>query len=395
MERKEKNKVTGLRRSINTYSYDQAINYYSALKKNFLLKANLTESQFSNQLINNQKQTVNNLFGRVAKTNKLIEDKFGDIIEKIASEPFILEGQFALQELENNAKLEEQDKRAQILKVQQSILNKIRERLASITDFETIIKTVLKQGSGMKTMSHSTITSLYTTYLSKLIMNYNTDIKSYINKSAIAGFYQELVETDAWKKAGKQLHLQITHAGEKTSSITKKETPIDIAIGIKGTRNLQNTALKEFDTILSAIRNFEITGTTVEDFSTQLDGFKLKTVGIQSKLASLDSIKIKTKGYQISSRSDLLKDFDNWIEQKRGIKTQFETANYFGSSLKAVLEALGPTNLIWITGKQRYFMDDFIQAFRRQNLLLAFSVNKERQLQAQVKLFDENSLVDF
>ena len=114
-------------------------------------------------------------------------------------------------------------------------------------------------------------------------MNYNTDIKSYINNSAIAGFYQELAETDAWKKAGKQLHLQITHAGEKASSITKKETPIDIAIGIKGTRNLQNTALKEFDTILSAIRNFEITGTTVEDFSTQLENFNLKTVGIQSK----------------------------------------------------------------------------------------------------------------
>ena len=35
-------------------------------------------------------------------------------------------------------------------------------------------------------------------------MNYNTDIKSYINNSAIAGFYQELAETDAWKKAGKQ-----------------------------------------------------------------------------------------------------------------------------------------------------------------------------------------------
>ena len=244
-------------------------------------------------------------------------------------------------------------------------------------------------------MSHSTVTSLYTTYLSKLIMNYNTDIKSYINNSAIAGFYQELAETDAWKKAGKQLHLQIAHAGEKASSITKKETPIDIAIGIKGTRNLQNTVLKEFDTILSAIRNFEITGTTVEDFSTQLESFNLKTVGVQSKLASLDSVKIKTKGYQIGSRSDLLKDFDNWTKQKQGIKTQIETANYFGSSLKAVLEALGPTNLIWITGKQRYFMDDFIQAFRRQNLLLAFSVNKERQLQAQVKLFDENSLVDF
>ena len=244
-------------------------------------------------------------------------------------------------------------------------------------------------------MSHSTVTSLYATYLSKLIMNYNTDIKSYINNSAIAGFYQELAETDAWKKAGKQLHLQITHAGEKASSITKKETPIDIAIGIKGTRNLQNTALKEFDTILSAIRNFEITGTTVEDFSTQLENFNLKTVGIQSKLASLVSVKVKTKGYQIGSRLDLLKDFENWIEQKQGIKTQIETANYFGSSLKAILEALGPTNLVWITGKQRYFMDDFIEAFRRQNLLLAFSINKERQLQAQIKLFDENSLVDF
>lgn len=387
--------MADLRRSINTYSYNQAVNYYSALKKNFLLKANLTETQFSNQLINSQKQTVSSLFGKVTKTNKLIEDKFGDIIEKIASEPFISEGQSAIQELENNAKLEEQDKKAQILQIQKNILSKIKEKLISITDFETILKTTLKQSSGVKTISHSTLTSLYTTYLSKLIMNYNTDIKSYINNSAIAGFYQELAETDAWKKAGKQLHLQITHAGEKTSSITKKETPIDITIGIKGTKNLQNTALKEFDTILSAIRDMKITGTTIEDFSTQLENFNLKTVGIQSKLASLDSTKIKTNGYRISSRLDLLKDFENWTEQKQGIKTQLETANYFGSSLKAILEALGPTNLIWITGKQRYFIDDFIQTFRQQNLLLAFSINKERQLQAQIKLFDENNLVDF
>lgn len=387
--------MADLRRSINTYSYNQAVNYYSALKKNFLLKANLTETQFSNQLINSQKQTVSSLFGKVTKTNKLIEDKFGDIIEKIASEPFISEGQSAIQELENNAELEEQDKKAQILQIQKNILSKIKEKLNSITDFETILKTTLKQSSGVKTISHSTLTSLYTTYLSKLIMNYNTDIKSYINNSAIAGFYQELAETDAWKKAGKQLHLQITHAGEKTSSITKKETPIDITIGIKGTKNLQNTALKEFDTILSAIRDMKITGTTIEDFSTQLENFNLKTVGIQSKLASLDSTKIKTNGYRISSRLDLLKDFENWTEQKQGIKTQLETANYFGSSLKAILEALGPTNLIWITGKQRYFMDDFIQTFRQQNLLLAFSINKERQLQAQIKLFDENNLVDF
>lgn len=387
--------MADLRRSINTYSYNQAVNYYSALKKNFLLKANLTETQFSNQLINSQKQTVSSLFGKVTKTNKLIEDKFGDIIEKIASEPFISEGQSAIQELENNAKLEEQDKKAQILQIQKNILSKIKEKLISITDFETILKTILKESSGVKTISHSTLTSLYTTYLSKLIMNYNTDIKSYINNSAIAGFYQELAETDAWKKVGRQLHLQITHAGEKTSSITKKETPIDITIGIKGTKNLQNTALKEFDTILSAIRDMKITGTTIEDFSTQLENFNLKTVGIQSKLASLDSTKIKTNGYRISSRLDLLKDFENWTEQKRGIKTQLETANYFGSSLKAILEALGPTNLIWITGKQRYFMDDFIQTFRQQNLLLAFSINKERQLQAQIKLFDENNLVDF
>lgn len=387
--------MADLRRSINTYSYNQAVNYYSALKKNFLLKANLTETQFSNQLINSQKQTVSSLFGKVTKTNKLIEDKFGDIIEKIASEPFISEGQSAIQELENNAKLEEQDKKAQILQIQKNILSKIKEKLISITDFETILKTTLKQSSGVKTISHSTLTSLYTTYLSKLIMNYNTDIKSYINNSAIAGFYQELAETDAWKKAGRQLHLQITHAGEKTSSITKKETPIDITIGIKGTKNLQNTALKEFDTILSAIRDMKITGTTIEDFSTQLENFNLKTVGIQSKLASLDSTKIKTNGYRISSRLDLLKDFENWTEQKQGIKTQLETANYFGSSLKAILEALGPTNLIWITGKQRYFIDDFIQTFRQQNLLLAFSINKERQLQAQIKLFDENNLVDF
>ena len=387
--------MADLRRSINTYSYNQAVNYYSALKKNFLLKANLTETQFSNQLINSQKQTVSSLFGKVTKTNKLIEDKFGDIIEKIASEPFISEGQSAIQELENNAELEEQDKKAQILQIQKNILSKIKEKLNSITDFETILKTILKESSGVKTISHSTLTSLYTTYLSKLIMNYNTDIKSYINNSAIAGFYQELAETDAWKKAGRQLHLQITHAGEKTSSITKKETPIDITIGIKGTKNLQNTALKEFDTILSAIRDMKITGTTVEDFSTQLENFNLKTVGIQSKLASLDSTKIKTNGYRIGSRLDLLKDFENWTEQKRGIKTQLETANYFGSSLKAILEALGPTNLIWITGKQRYFIDDFIQTFRQQNLLLAFSINKERQLQAQIKLFDENNLVDF
>lgn len=387
--------MADLRRSINTYSYNQAVNYYSALKKNFLLKANLTETQFSNQLINSQKQTVSSLFGKVTKTNKLIEDKFGDIIEKIASEPFISEGQSAIQELENNAKLEEQDKKAQILQIQKNILSKIKEKLISITDFETILKTTLKQSSGVKTISHSILTSLYTTYLSKLIMNYNTDIKSYINNSAIAGFYQELAETDAWKKAGRQLHLQITHAGEKTSSITKKETPIDITIGIKGTKNLQNTALKEFDTILSAIRDMKITGTTIEDFSTQLENFNLKTVGIQSKLASLDSTKIKTNGYRISSRLDLLKDFENWTEQKQGIKTQLETANYFGSSLKAILEALGPTNLIWITGKQRYFIDDFIQTFRQQNLLLAFSINKERQLQAQIKLFDENNLVDF
>ena len=43
---------------------------------------------------------------------------------------------------------------------------------------------------------------------------------------------------------------------------------------------MQNTALKEFDTILSAIRDMKVTGTTVEDFSTQLENFNLKTVGI-------------------------------------------------------------------------------------------------------------------
>lgn len=387
--------MADLRRSINTYAYDQAINYYSALKKNFLLKVNLSENQFTNQFISSQKQSVGTLFDKVTKTNKLLEDKFSTIIEQIAAEPFVTEGVSAIQNLENQSNLEEQDKRAQIQTLQIQLLDKIRQRIVSITDFKTIMQNVLKQGSGIKNISHSTLTSLYTTYLSKLIMNYSTEIKSYINNSAIAGFYQELAETNAWKKLGKQLHLQISHVGEKTSSITKKETPIDITIGMKGTRNLQKTAVDEFDKVLRSVRDMEIQGTTVENFSDQIAQFNLKTVGVQSKLASLNTTRTKTKGYQIGSRLDLLRDFYNWTEQKQGIITQLESADYFGSSLKAILEALGPTNLIWITGKERYFMDEFIQTFRSQNLLLAFAINKEKQLQAQVKLFDELSLEDF
>jgi hypothetical protein len=48
---------------------------------------------------------------------------------------------------------------------------------------------------------------------------------------------------------------------------------------------------------------------------------------------------------------------------------------------------LGKNNILFISGPNRYFMDEFIEKFRREKIYLAFKMNKENHMAtAQVGL---------
>lgn len=378
---------------VSYQGYNTAMNYYASLKKQFLQKVNVTEVQFKNQLLDSAKQSVGTSFGQAQSANKVIQEKFTKRIQEIASSPFADEYRTAIQAIQSDATLEEADKQSKIIKQQQLLLEQIQIALKRLGDTETLMQATLKKTLGKQAITHSALFGSYMTYLSKLVMTQITGIKAYMNEASIAGYVQEFAEVDAWKKAGEALGIRATHAGEMTYN--SKETPMDIVIGLGGgSKALQKKALGGYTRALELFTNFQVVGSAVDNMDDLVESLRISAVGIQSKLASLSTKKSKLKGYYIGSRMELLNEYQNWAEQKNEALTQISTAKYFGETWTAIVRALGATNLVWTTGRERYFMDEFIDNFRKQNLLLAFSLNKDLKLTAGVKLFDEQVLSD-
>lgn len=375
---------------IQLHAYDVAQNYYEALKNRFTAQIETSSQALLNRSFIETRQTLQQTFGQTFSTSKRVETQFSKLIAEIASGPFrkdIANAQEEIARLESEETAITEENRKKIQNIRAHLQQKIRTYLVEATDAPTILYSILKKTAGREGMSHETLHSLYLNFLTKLIMNFTTATKAYINASAVSGFYQEIAEAKAWKKLGKQLGFQVLHGGEL--KLGGRETPIDIVLGAPRIKKIQVRALEDYERTLSAIQNMNISEhVTTADFEAVLKELNIKTVGIQSKLKTLQSTSIIKTGYQIGNRKTLL---DNFLAQKDIQYTQIAAANYFGSDYRAIIEALGATNLIWTTGNDRMFMDDFIKAFRNQNLLLSFAM-QQKKLIATVKLFDENQL---
>lgn len=182
----------------------------------------------------------------------------------------------------------------------------------------------------------------------------------------MAGYYREMAEYEILKKQ-LEYAMNIMHSGGK-KGIKGRETESDIMLSVniddikeafeyQANISIQISSLDDFqekDLINSITKNVQVFGEQIKSWS----------------LAE----KARAQGYAVGHRADLLKTFE-----KLNNEYSWQESVRFLSQFKNILLTFGPSTVLFSTGKERFWMCDFIHSFRMQGYNLTFAFNKEHK----------------
>lgn len=174
----------------------------------------------------------------------------------------------------------------------------------------------------------------------------------------LSGFYQEAFEYEGLKELfSSYTNTNVYHAGSKN-------TEMDIII----------SSLDDIDEIFN--KNIEITKTIeLSEDNNQIEKellLKVNWFGEQVKGWSLDSGALT---YSIGYRQSL---FNAFLSTGEGTEYNSIAAAAFLAKFKNILLSLGPSNVLFYAGSQRWWMNDFIAQFRQKNYLLTFNRSSDK-----------------
>ena len=214
--------------------------------------------------------------------------------------------------------------------------------------------------SGFEAESYNDIYNNLLSYLDRIIASYAmTDIKGpniYGWKYTMGGYYKELVEAKLLAQFFNDFDkIRVVPFGSQKAN--GKDTEIDIAILTDDIENIAN-ALET-----RAHVNLQLTD-KVDDQALKEMVKEINTFGVQVKSWNMPSDKVnKYTNFKIGSRASTL--------QNPYPGSWFRGAVWL-SKVHNILKVLGSLNVLFIAGKQKIWMCDFIQRFRDTQYYLAY-----------------------
>lgn len=403
--------MTSFQKYIDGQGFKSAQIYYSTLKQKFLQNClHKTEDMQLEQLSEIITKFENQLYNRYSEFQKVKRDM--DFLDQTINAAMVtIDGILSeenSQETLNQIKLlkqkyqDEENKNEEEIKIlYKEIIDKIKEILLNEQDIISSVQVYIKQKTNNITLT--AIENEYVGYIARKILQKKILVEKIfsLNQAAIAGYYQEATETEAMQELLKHFGSIAIHGGTSISQKTKTETPLDVIIGSKysGKKRLESSALSQYDKMLDIIDDLKININTAQDFFVDwqpiLEKAKINTVGIQSKLYSINFSNPRPQGYGIGNRKTIKQDFTEYYKkQKDMILTQALSAKFFNESQTAIIEAFGPTTLLFRTGSQRFFIDELIKEISKNNFMFAFNMIKERKLTNYVIITNEVSNIE-
>lgn len=356
----------------DNFDYNAAIDYYQKLKSKMFnqLRMNKELSKYSDEELNEILNIELNKFENTLQ-HKELKEMSENSLNQIAN---WIEEQF---NGENKNKIVEIQ--SQINKTEESIednkkerekeLKRLRKDLSKILDTDSKIKNIINEAlAKYKTPSgdYDVIISFLTTYmLNSVKWRMQLEHKVYMNERALTtlmGYYKEHIEENLLKK------------------IYQNQKVNNMEVQLIAGKNTINDLGFIFDVIEG---NYE--------YTEELQLIDEKFFGGQIKTKNIENI--KTNFMNISRQAKLAEQFNSQMKNNGFNKYSWSCGVAFLGQTNHILQSLGKNNVLFISGPNRYFMDEFIQKFRREKIYLAFKMNEENHMatgQVGLQRFVEN-----
>lgn len=359
------------------FGYDAAIEHYANLKRKMfdqiavnqsLINGNYYEEvekllqQELSELYDGTSQSLSSLsYKSLSTIQQMVKDVFdgtdSGILTSFASE---------LNNLEKNKNMKQHERRQEIERIRQNILNYFGKE-----NIQKIAQEALNNYSG-NSGDFGVIYSFLYSFLINTIKWYTSSNTQqlFINKNALTtlmGYYKEIIEVKL---------LQELFAKMKSQSVTKQQINVDLIAG-KNTIN---------DIIFSFLTPFKAQQVTVAENISAVGEAYEQQLGAQIKTRDIQNV--KTEFMKISHQSELSKQFNlNMISSAgRFSKYSWSCGVAFLGQTENILQSLGINNVMFISGATRDFTDNFIRNFRSKNMYLAFEFDAQHKATSQVGL---------
>lgn len=349
--------------------YESAQQHYNKLKKQMLNTLinnttieNLTEEQMADLVLQTENQY--NTGNLSSETNRLLE-KFEKVLldNRDDYSSYLQEIDQAIQRGEKKAIIAAKEGLKQALKENQRFI--LQEALKT----STIAR--------ISANDYATVFSQMRSILVYSLMS-NKNIQMYRQSAIrIGGFVKEVGELKALRKrfSSSQFQskaIQTFLVGDFKSTTTKKDTPLDLII----------TTLSDVEIAFNQAER--ITENIEQYINGQASYENINVFGEQSKSWNLTS---RTRFYEIGFRKNLLDSYKS-IHSK-DYKDVENAINYL-AQVQNTLQVFGPLNVLFSTGNQRWWMDDFIKEISQRGLQVIFksSENKYYEPSSEIGITD-------
>lgn len=317
------------------FSYNLAVKHYRDLKEKMFNQIRLN-SEFNNlasdELVKLFDYEDEKLKNEIQKNITSLSNDSLETIKEWAAEDIKDSGLLAqINELDQLIH-QEQNKNKTIIKRKQK---EIQQRNNTRESIEALAYRMLKTNQ-LELDYNLCFNFLQSAYINLLRYQMRTEGQAYINdnmRTTLMGYYKEYIEA----KLLKESMLKTTKNIIEIEQIGSKQNPSDIEIKI----NLPSSA-------------------SVQE--------EVSVFGAQVKMKDIN--KVGTAFMKISTRKNLSSKFNKVMGNFD--KNSWVSGVAFLGQLNNIKTALGENNVLFISGNNRYFMDEFIQNFRRQNMYLAF-----------------------
>ena len=349
-------------------AYNSAIAYYQRLKQQFITQLQNKALEKDLQLDSlTEEEFFNNLISASGTGEEFTRSKrLGQLIEEIYTKNFTgknVGGE--IRSLRNAA-------RGKAKKSQKVLASQMRSILTS-NSLSNDIDQAIFRAYGEGDISGADLSDLYNRIVNIMVrqLSHNKQIirNQFNSQSAIlAGYYHEIAAYQASEKLNSLL---------STSHIGAANIQADIVYTL-GQGNGKNP-IEDYEQALNSLtgpKSF-LEVVKIEDLNIN----SIKVFGNQVKLWQINMNKARIKGYSISHQTNLLNSFKASEKEQ----TQYKSVEWFNQNSGAIIQTFGPLNVMYFTGKERWWTSDLIEKAISSKYRLMFNQGK-KQLTPMVKL---------
>lgn len=355
----------------DNFGYNDAIDYYTRVKQRMFeqLRLNQDLKDYSDAKIGDLlNEEFNAMYGELS-TSGLMELSTGSLqaIQDFVEATFYGDNGAQLVDLQSQITQLKNDtegiKRDNGMKIKE-----LQSQMKTLLNAEDQISALVTQALGKYSPPDGSLASV-TNFLSAFMLNtvrwrVETQGKLYINKNArttLMGYYKEIIErkilADLFNRVG---------AG-------------NVSVEMVAGANTINDLLLVFDGMSGTY-----TGSEMISLINENDEQKLISMGAQIKARDLE--KVGTDFMKISHQAGLRDEFNAQMKASGFDTYSWSCGVAFLGQTQNIIQSLGANNVLFLSGPKKYFMDDFIRRFRKENMYLSFQMDENHEATSQVGL---------